>query len=390
MAFGGLRCLRDVRLDLDGLTVLIGENGSGKSSVLEGLQLLRRIPRPDFRERFQDEHAGVDPLMGSAGGTLRLAATIVGSKYTFEYAATISGQADGRWWFQDETLDAKKAASEERISRARDVRGFVEGATNSQGLQPTMSALATEFGGFSPCGELIDALGGIDVQLPFRVTAAWAGRSVSDVSPMRAAQPIGTADRLRLFGSNIASAYQALKNQGRESWERTLDYVRLGLGDRVDDVAVEVFGQGLASLTLIMRSGVRVGAGALSDGMLSYLGFVALYRLSPGRSLLAFDEPELHLHPELLLRVLGLFEAEAAEHPVIVATHSDRLLDALEDPARSVVVCELDANDSARLRRLDGATLTTWLERFRGVGDVRANGELALVLGDEEAGQGLQ
>ena len=31
----GLRTLKDVRLGLDGLTVLIGENGTGKSSLIE-------------------------------------------------------------------------------------------------------------------------------------------------------------------------------------------------------------------------------------------------------------------------------------------------------------------------------------------------------------------
>lgn len=37
----GLRVIEDVTLDLDGLTVLIGNNGTGKSSILEALELLR-------------------------------------------------------------------------------------------------------------------------------------------------------------------------------------------------------------------------------------------------------------------------------------------------------------------------------------------------------------
>lgn len=41
MRVRGMRSLADVELDLRGLTVLIGENGSGKSTILEAVELLR-------------------------------------------------------------------------------------------------------------------------------------------------------------------------------------------------------------------------------------------------------------------------------------------------------------------------------------------------------------
>ena len=79
--------------------------------------------------------------------------------------------------------------------------------------------------------------------------------------------------------------------------------------------------------------------------------FVALFRLPEKRSLLAFDEPELHLHPRLVLRVLGFFEKMALESPVILATHSDQLLDGLNDPAGSVVLSELAGEGWATILR---------------------------------------
>jgi len=86
------------------------------------------------------------------------------------------------------------------------------------------------------------------------------------------------------------------------------------------------------------------------------------------------DEPELHLHPALLARVVGLLE-EAAEHaPVVLATHSDRLLDALTDPVASVVLCELDEQRAVRLRRPNAERLADWLEEYRGFGSIRAEG----------------
>jgi predicted ATPase len=115
--------------------------------------------------------------------------------------------------------------------------------------------------------------------------------------------------------------------------------------------------------------------------MLSYLAFVALFRLDKKpASLLAFDEPDLHLHPQLLMRVLDFFENMARDRPVLVATHSDRLLDGLQAPERSVVLCELSAEGATRLVRPDAKALARWLERYRGLGDLRGAGHAASVL----------
>ena len=54
----GMRTLEDVRLDLDGLSVLIGENGSGKSSLIEALEILRLAAEGRFLDSFNDVHGG--------------------------------------------------------------------------------------------------------------------------------------------------------------------------------------------------------------------------------------------------------------------------------------------------------------------------------------------
>jgi predicted ATPase len=91
-------------------------------------------------------------------------------------------------------------------------------------------------------------------------------------------------------------------------------------------------------------------------------------RLNHGRSLLAVDEPELHLHPRLLARVMGFFQSIAERCPVVLATHSRRLLDELRDPASSAVLCELDEHNATRLRYPDRAALEDWLKDYEGLG----------------------
>jgi len=160
-----------------------------------------------------------------------------------------------------------------------------------------------------------------------------------------------------------------------------MDYVRLGLGPDVESINTRADPAGGFIALRLKYAGLdeQVPAFSLSDGMLAYLAFVALYRLGASRSLIAFDEPETHLHPELLMRVLGFFEAMAKERPVILATQSDRLLDGLADPAGSVVLCELEGR-ATRLVRPDPRALADWLTEYRGLGDVRSAGHARSVL----------
>jgi len=131
-----------------------------------------------------------------------------------------------------------------------------------------------------------------------------------------------------------------------------MDYVRMGLGRDVESINLRADPGGGSIALRLKIAGIdeQLPAFALSDGMLAYLCFVALYRLNTKKTLIAFDEPETHLHPELLQRVLGFFEAMAKDRPVLLATHSDRLLDGLADPARSVVLCELDERRATKLK----------------------------------------
>jgi hypothetical protein len=54
----GLRTIEKVRLRLDGLTVLIGDNGTGKSSILEACEILRRATG----RRFMRAEGGTAPV----------------------------------------------------------------------------------------------------------------------------------------------------------------------------------------------------------------------------------------------------------------------------------------------------------------------------------------
>ena len=89
-------------------------------------------------------------------------------------------------------------------------------------------------------------------------------------------------------------------------------------------------------------------AAELSDGTLRYLCLLCALFFSQTATLLAFNEPEASLHPNLLTPLARQL-ANASQHgQVLVITHSEQLANALEDFS--------DANP-VRLGRSLGMTL---------------------------------
>lgn len=397
----GLRSLADVTIDLSPLTVLIGPNGSGKSSILEAFEILRLLTQgQNFQNEFARVHGGLASLLNHGSNELKLRLRIAGDEGPPLTYRVVLRRDTWSFVIVEESLELD--AGEDYPEPLRVIeRGAAAGAQyfdqKARKLQPVPNLVAqvpaiTAFGQFPPnraITRLLEALGGIDIHVPFDVGPAWSTNG--EASGLRQSNVVQPTTRLDRFGTNLANAYQALRNQRPREWQQTLLEVQAGLGEVVEDVLVAPDpGGGRVALQLRLKTGDLVPAIAISDGMLVYLAFVALYRLvatGTGASrLLAFDEPELHLHPELLARIVGQFEDIATKHPVLLATHSDRLLDALTDPAGSVVLCELDAQGHTRLLRPDGEALAKWLDDFRGLGDVRAEGfESSVFVAEEPA-----
>lgn len=108
------------------------------------------------------------------------------------------------------------------------------------------------------------------------------------------------------------------------------------------------------------------------------MGVLRLKRPTPP-SLVAFDEPDLHLHPGLVRRLTSDLEVFGQRTTVVVATQSDALLDALADPAKSAVLCDLDDHAATRCLRPEPEQLQRWLESYRGLGELRSAGYEELI-----------
>ncbi|MER2564327.1 MAG: AAA family ATPase [Myxococcaceae bacterium] len=385
------RSIASLTVTVEGLQVLVGENGGGKSSILECFELLRRATAPQFTQELERVHGGARAMVRSGESVVTLEATIQlqPSRELVSYKISFGGQPG---WGSALFFESLSLLNDQPVLLIERALGH---ATGNAHRDPTLNAPDSQTETalpFSRANSIVDrvwrVLDGIEVHLGHEVTALWrqrersrSGLSGASSASLRDPSQLGPAKRLEHGATNLASLFHGLKNDtGPTDWDITRRLVRLGLGEEVDDVAVQVVADsGFATLALRYVDGRVVPAMALSDGQLAYLAFVAMTRAPAPRSVLLIDEPELHLHPGLAVRVLDLLDAAGSKSPVILSTHSNDILDALEHPEDEVrIVSQVEGK--TLMNQLTPGFLERWKPRTlselrRSIGDAELRGD---------------
>jgi predicted ATPase len=117
-----------------------------------------------------------------------------------------------------------------------------------------------------------------------------------------------------------------------------------------------------------------IPATRLSDGSLRYLCLLAILCDPDPPPLIAIEEPELGLHPDLMPKLADLLREASQRCQLIVTTHSDILVDALTEQPSAVVVCEKHEGQTT-MRRLAADELAPWLEKYR-LGELWTRGQI--------------
>ena len=107
-----------------------------------------------------------------------------------------------------------------------------------------------------------------------------------------------------------------------------------------------------------------IPATRLSDGTLRYLTLLAILLDPEPPPFIAIEEPELGLHPDLMPQIVELLVDASSRTQLVVTTHNDTIVDALNDRPESIVVCEKHEGQT-EFKRLDRAELSHWLEKYR-------------------------
>ena len=376
----GLRCVDDATLALGAHTVLIGPNGAGKSSLIEACELLRKAgTETSFLDKVHSDHSGASALLRGGRGDLAIEAEVTGADATFRYRLRLVHEAP-YLHVQHELLE--RIDGGRRVMLMQRDRGGYSLYDRSGARRDALDPPNRPIGGqelalrsqapMSELARVARALAPIEVHPPMEIRPRWVDPRELGA---RGANVVQVARRLEPGARNLGNVLFALRNQ--RNWHRVLEDLRLGLGQEVEDVVVKpVPSGGQISVEVRFRRLGDLPMFALSDGQVAFLAQIAIahHERPQPAALVVMDEPDLHFHPALAARVAHLTEDAATRFPVLVATQSDAFLDALSEPARSAVLCELDDRFATQLSRPDETALAAWLAKYRGLGEVRRQG----------------
>lgn len=379
-----------IDLPMEPLNVLIGPNGAGKSNLLEVLALLRAAPRElarpikrgggiwewlwkgDESPHKATMEATVDDPKKDSPLRHVLEFTDHGGRFevTDERIECAEPEFSYRLHQGSHTFGIHTELKEERTSSRPILSDAVTIKEESLGLATYRTREKPEESVLSQVrdAQTYPALHGLqELYERIRLYRNW---SFGPAAELRRDQSThDRSDFLNEGGENLALVLSHFRGEHKRKFVAALQE----LFDGIVDVNCPVTG-GTVSLFLEERGGRQIPASRLSDGTLRYLCLLAILLHPEPPSLVAIEEPELGLHPDVVAQVAELLVDAAQRIQIVVTTHSRMLVDALSDHPSSVVVCE-QGNGESRFERLDSTRLKTWLDEYS-LGELWGSGQL--------------
>jgi predicted ATPase len=353
------RRLCDVKLELRPLTVLIGANGTGKTSLLDVFSLLASSAQGSLNKAISDlsglpalvtydreEDLSIGITMGAPGHE------------PLEYLLVLMPRGTG-YVIRVEILGYKRHP--EPFKHIESVGALVKYFDAAQGrlVGPTWehNPLETSLSQVPKMYQEPE-----DFRRRLASSTYYHILDVEPRSPVRLPQPMRPAALPGKDGEDLVSCLFYLRETDRDRYEAIEDSLRAAFPafERLDFPPVAA---GTLAMTWRDKNLSRpLYMHQLSEGMLRFL-WLATLLASPGLTALTLlDEPEVSLHPELLSLLAGLLREAANRTQLVVATHSDRLVRFLK-PAEVVVIDSTD-DGMAQLTWADQLDLDDWLAEY--------------------------
>lgn len=368
----GFRRLYDVKVPLRPLSVMIGANGTGKTSVLDVLFLLANSAQGRLNESITDLSGLASVLTYGKAEELDLGISMtVANSAPLEYSLSLKPQGVG-YVICDERLSQQRQAqgppflhinshgSEIRYFEV-DKKNLVKPTWDHRPLETSLSQVPKMF------KEPEDFRNRLSSSTFYHVL------NVDPRSPVRLPQPMRPATLPGRNGEDLVSCLFYLRETERSRFEAIEDALRAAFPrfERLDFPPVAAGTLALAwretefSKPLYMHQ--------LSEGTLRFLWLATLLQ-SPGLTALTLlDEPEVSLHPELLSLLADLLREASNRTQIIVATHSDRLIRFLQP--KEILLLDSTDEGMSTLTWADELDLDRWLKDYS-LDELWSNGRL--------------
>ncbi len=329
------KSLVDFHMDLEPVTVVIGNNATGKSAILQAIDFLCSSVREDFPIIIERRNWSVENIkskLASPGNNrINFQCEFVfksekGQDVHIAWNVTVLTNISKNQLHLGNEFVYDLDTREEYLHYVSGKGGFIKGGKNQPDiLLPSSIELQ------SSVLKILSNM--MSVAEPIRLLKRFLINSTSfellSPSEMRLSSR-GEANDIGMSGKNLPSF---IKMMSQEQKKRFMEKLRFVLGDKIETIDAATKGKpGWTQINVqekYQNKTITVNSKEMSDGILRVLAFIAISEIKKSDAVLLLDEIENGIntnYAENLLKVLNDIYQESG-HQLILTTHSTVFLD---------------------------------------------------------------
>lgn len=342
-------------IELQPLNIIIGQNASGKSNLIDVLKLLRSLTEENGLINFISTSGGINEWLWK--GELEIKNAEIELTFTdkidlvkYEF---IFGQYKRRLSINYELITNLK--TNDSLKREFNFDD-----------NPMLS---------KPLGEFIEKnkyFAYFKARTIFTNFTFFTDIETNRNSDIRTPKSISTLNKfLEETGRNLSLVLDELESRGGIK-PKIIENLQK-FNPKIENYSVDDKGEFVQLYIHETNLKKTISAYRLSDGTLRYLCLLAILCHPEPPPLICIEEPETGLHPDILPTIAELMKEASQRTQLIVTTHSDILVSAFSDCPEAVLVCEKD-EDGTHFKRLKEEELKIWMEEYTDLGEIWLRG----------------
>ncbi len=332
-------------LELLPLNIIIGQNASGKSNLIDVFKLLRSLTKDNGLINFISKSGGISEWTYKGSLTrnnsvieVEFSDGIDDVKYCLEF-----GQDKQRLLIKNEMV--KNLKTNDIIEK----KYYLDND----------SVLSKPLGKFTERGKYFAYLKSKD---NFSEFIFYTDIETNRSSEIRRPQSIDSLNSfLEEQGSNLSLILDDLES--KTGIKEKIIYYLQKFNSKIETYTIEKISDFVQLYIQEKKLTNKISAYRFSDGTLRYLCLLAILCHPEPPPLICIEEPEVGLHPDILPTIAELMIEASQRTQLIVTTHSDILVSAFSEMPEAVLVCEKD-EDGTHFTRLEAEKLKVWLEEY--------------------------
>lgn len=348
------KSLNNLSINLQPMTVIVGNNATGKSSILQAIDFVCGCVNDDFSVLLERRGWTVDNIRSKfiRSGTARISFGVEVAleepvNTTLKWGMVLQPNvAKNQLHLVSEEivdLDTKETLVQYKASAG----GWIKGDKEELSIMPNFVIT-------SSCLKVIQHLHGVDSRLNRLVDFFDNSESFEMLAPdnMRLSSR-GVVKNIGETGKNLPSFIRQMSAEQKNNFMSKLKRI---LGDRISDVSASVKGKPGWTLINVKEhydtGDVEFSSKEISDGILRVLAFIAISEIEPANAIFLLDEVENGINSDYAEAMIDVLSEiyEESRHQLVLTTHSTVFLDYVKP--EQIVLLYRDQNGSTRADNL--------------------------------------